>query len=277
MNDSSFIIALLTVLYTLFVVLTERKLLAYAMRRVGPILMGRNGAFQIVFDLVKLVSKETFLIPRPTTTLAPIFLVLLYCCQLLFSQTFIWGPSMFIFDGVDSMILYHLILILFGNIFFTVVGLLSQSRYAIIATVRALVQVISLDIFITIVYSLLAFSSQSVNFHDFVLAQNSFWFIILYGPVASSFIVIFLLESKRTPFDHAETESEVVAGYQVEYSGSMLLMIFLAEYLHLVIASVHFVLFFAGGWCSLNCLWFLPPIFLTPHDSLLFSLVSQIL
>ena len=89
MNEASLIIALFTVLFTLFVVLTERKLLAYAMRRVGPILMGRNGAFQIVFDLVKLVSKETFLIPRPTTTLAPIFLVLLYCCQLLFSQTFI--------------------------------------------------------------------------------------------------------------------------------------------------------------------------------------------
>lgn len=268
MNEASLIIALFTVLFTLFVVLTERKLLAYAMRRVGPILMGRNGAFQIVFDLVKLVSKETFLIPRPTTTLAPIFLVLLYCCQLLFSQTFIWGPSMFIFDGVDSMILYHLILILFGNIFFTVVGLLSQSRYAIIATARALVHVISLDIFITIVYSLLAFSSQSVNFHDFVLAQNSFWFIILYGPIASSFIVIFLLESKRTPFDHAETESEVVAGYQVEYSGSMLLMIFLAEYLHLVIASIHFILFFAGGWYGLNTLWFLPPCFITPHSTL---------
>ena len=89
MNDSSYILALYLVLFTLFVVLVERKLLAYAMRRVGPILMGRNGAFQIGFDLVKLVTKETFLIPRPTTSLAPIFLVLLYCCQLLFSQTFI--------------------------------------------------------------------------------------------------------------------------------------------------------------------------------------------
>ena len=73
MNDSSYILALFTVLFTLFVVLVERKLLAYAMRRVGPVLMGRNGAFQIGFDLVKLVTKETFLIPRPTTTLAPIF------------------------------------------------------------------------------------------------------------------------------------------------------------------------------------------------------------
>ena len=89
MNDSSYILALYLVLFTLFVVLVERKLLAYAMRRVGPVLMGRNGAFQIGFDLVKLVTKETFLIPRPTTSLAPVFLTLLYCCQLLFSQTFI--------------------------------------------------------------------------------------------------------------------------------------------------------------------------------------------
>lgn len=79
---------------------------------------------------------------------------------------------MFLFENVDSMILYHLILILFGNIFFVVVGLLSQSRYTIIATARSLVHVISLDIFVTIIYSLLVFSAQSANFHDFVLSQN---------------------------------------------------------------------------------------------------------
>jgi len=151
---------------------------------------------------------------------------------------------MFLFENLDSMILYHLVLILFGNIFFTMVGLLSQSRYAIIGTVRSLVHVISLDIFITVVYSLLVLSSQSVNFHDFILAQNMYWFFFLYSPLASSFIILFLLESKRTPFDHAETESEVVAGYAVEYSGPMYLIIILSEYFHLLIASIHFVIFF---------------------------------
>lgn len=267
MSESGLIIALFSVLFTLFVVLTERKLLAYAMRRMGPTLMGRNGAFQIALDLFKLLTKEIFLIPRPTTALAPIFLSLLYSCQLLCSQNFVWGPSMFIFENVDSMILYHLILILFGNIFFVIVGLLSQSRYAIIGTARSLVHVISLDIFITVVYSLLVFSSQSANFHDFVLTQNLYWFFFLYSPAASGFVILFLLESKRTPFDHAETESEVVAGYAVEYSGPMLLMTYLAEYLHLVISSIHFVLFFLGGWSALNYLWFLPPVFLTTHDS----------
>jgi len=267
MSETGLILALFSILFTLFTVLTERKLLAYAMRRMGPTLMGRNGSFQILVDLVKLLTKETFLIPRPTSALAPIFLALLFSCQLMFSQNFIWGPSMFIFENVDSMVLYHLILVLFGNIFFVILGLLSQSRYAIIATARSLVHVISLDIFITIIYSLLVFSAQSANFHDFVLVQNMYWFLFLYSPAASGFLILLLLESKRTPFDHAETEAEVVAGYAIEYSGCMLLMIFLAEYLHLIISSIHFILFFLGGWFALEYLCFLLPIFLSTHDT----------
>jgi len=69
----------------------------------------------------------------------------------------------------------------------------------------------------------------------------------LYAPAASGAIIIFLLESKRTPFDHAETEAEVVAGYATEYSGGSLLLCYLGEYLTLVIAAVGFVLLFMGG------------------------------
>jgi NADH:ubiquinone oxidoreductase subunit H len=89
MTDTALLIALCSVLFTLFVVLTERKLLAYAMRRMGPTLMGRNGSFQIALDLFKLMTKEIFLVPRPTTALAPLFLALLYISQLLFSQNFV--------------------------------------------------------------------------------------------------------------------------------------------------------------------------------------------
>jgi NADH:ubiquinone oxidoreductase subunit H len=89
MTETALLIALFSVLFTLFVVLTERKLLAYAMRRMGPTLMGRNGSFQIALDLFKLMTKEIFLVPRPTTALAPLFLALLYISQLLFSQNFV--------------------------------------------------------------------------------------------------------------------------------------------------------------------------------------------
>ena len=176
MSENALIIAIFSILIAFFVVLLERKLLAYAQRRMGPAIMGRNGAFQIGLDLVKLLTKEIFLIPKPTSILAPVFLALLYAIQLVFSQNFIWGPSLFLFENVDSLILYHLTLVLFGNICFVLVGLLSQSRYAIIGTVRALVHVISLDIFVTILYSLLILSSQSANFHDFIINQNIYWF-----------------------------------------------------------------------------------------------------
>lgn len=265
-HEMALLLSLVCILLTLFVVLTERKLLAFAQRRMGPTLMGRNGAFQILADLFKMLTKEIFMIPRPTTVAAPIFLSLLFVTQLLFSLNFIWGPSMFIVDSVDSMILYHLILILLSNIFFSVVGLISHSRYAIIGTVRGLVHVISLDIFVTVLYSLLVLISQSTNFHDFVLLQTSYWNILLYFPAASGFIVVLFLESKRAPFDHSETESEVVAGYSTEYNGPMLLMFFLAEYLHLIIAAIHFSLFFIGGWLSLDLFSFTTPVLSSYHN-----------
>ncbi len=271
MSEGILLSSLLVVLLTLFVVLTERKLLAFAQRRMGPTIMGRNGAFQILADLFKMLTKEIFIIPRPSTTLAPIFLSLLFTAQLLFALNFAWGPSLLLVDSVDSMILYHLILILLSNIFFSVVGLLSQSRYAIIGTVRGLVHVISLDIFITVIYSLLVFSSQSANFHDFVLFQSSYWCLFLYAPAASGFILILFLESKRAPFDHSETEAEVVAGYSTEYNGPMLLMFFLAEYLHLVISAIHFIIFFIGGWNSFEVVMLLPPIFSSYHQINFFS------
>ena len=276
-SEHALISSFLVILLTLFVVLTERKLLAFAQRRMGPTLMGRNGAFQILADLFKMLTKEIFLIPRPATVMAPIFLSLLFVAQLLFSLNFIWGPSMFLVDSVDSMVLYHLILILLSNIFFSVLGLLSQSRYAIISTVRGLVHMISLDIFITLLYSLLVFSSQSTNFHDFVITQSNYWYIVVYAPAASAFVVVLFLESKRAPFDHAETESEVVAGYATEYNGPMLLMIFLAEYLHLIISALHFILFFAGGWFFFDLFSILPPFFASYHDTHSYSVLYLLL
>lgn len=172
MSEFALILSLLLVFMTLFVVLLERKFLAYAQRRMGPAIMGRNGVFQLALDLVKLLTKETFLIPRPSSALAPIALMLLYVIQISFSQTFILGSSLTIFNTVDSLILYHLILVLLSNIFFALVGLMSQSRYATIGTFRALVQVLSLDIFITVMYSFLVLTGQSPHFHDWVVFQS---------------------------------------------------------------------------------------------------------
>ena len=88
-HELNLILSVVTIVLTLFVILTERKLLAFAQRRMGPTLMGRNGAFQILADLFKMLTKEIFLIPRPATVMAPIFLSLLFTTQLLFALNFI--------------------------------------------------------------------------------------------------------------------------------------------------------------------------------------------
>lgn len=89
LHETALLTTLIVVLLTLFVALSERKLLAFAHRRMGPTLMGRNGAFQIVADLFKLMTKEFFLIPRPGTVMAPIFLSLLFTVQILFALNFV--------------------------------------------------------------------------------------------------------------------------------------------------------------------------------------------
>jgi NADH:ubiquinone oxidoreductase subunit H len=91
----------------------------------------------------------------------------------------------------------------------------------------------------------------------------------MFTPLASGFIVVLFLESKRAPFDHAETESEVVAGYATEYSGSMALIFILSEYIHLIIASLHFILFFCGGWGAFELLSLLPSYTAAYHDPVL--------
>jgi NADH-quinone oxidoreductase subunit H len=124
---------------------------------------------------------------------------------------------------------------------------------------------------VTLVYVLLVYAAQSVHFADIVTSQNTYWYATICAPFSASFLLLLLLESKRAPFDHAETESEVVAGYAVEYSGTMLLMFYLAEYLHLIIAAVHIIMFVAGGWYMGSLLTAVAPHLATAHGALTFT------
>ena len=140
------------ILLCLFVVLTERKLLAHVQRRFGPSIAGRNGWLQIILDLVKLLTKEFFILPRSGFNLMPMYISFFYVSQLLFVQNFVFGPSMFLFDQLDGMIFYHLTLVMISNILLIVIGFLSQSKYSIIGVIRGIVHVVSLDVYISVVY-----------------------------------------------------------------------------------------------------------------------------
>jgi NADH:ubiquinone oxidoreductase subunit H len=177
----------------------------------------------------------------------PTLIAFFFVIQLLFIQNFIFGPSLFFFYNIDGVIFYHLILVLLSNIILLLIGFMSQSKYSLLGIFRAIVQIVSMDIFITVTYVLLVLNSNSGNFHDFSITQATVYYIIIFSPLSFIFLIIMLLESKRAPFDHTETESEVVAGYAVEYSGIYLLTFYLVEYFHLIISANHFTICFLGG------------------------------
>lgn len=256
------ILLLLSIVFCLFIVLTERKLLAHAQRRFGPSIAGRNGWYQIILDLLKLMSKEFFILSRSTSYLLPITISLFYAVQLIFIQNFIFGPSIFMYDSLDGVIFYHLILVMLSNILLVLVGFLSKSKYSILGVVRGIVHVVSLDIFITIIYVIVILLNQSGNFHDFILVQNSYWLLFLLSPISFSFLILLLSEAKRAPFDHIETEAEVVAGYATEHGSIFLLVFYLCEYMHLLISANHFTIFFFGTWSYTIVKQVLNPIFL---------------
>lgn len=203
-------------------------------------------------DLVKLATKELFVIPSFLTSFVPTLIAIFFVNQVLFVQNFIFAPSAFFFSNLDGLIFYHLILVMLSNIVLLLIGFLSQSKYSLMGVFRAVVHVVSMDIYITITYVLLVFFSFSGNFHDYTLTQYQAPFIFLLMPAGFMFFIIMLLESKRAPFDHVETEAEVVAGYATEYGGLYLLTFYLVEYFHLIIAANHFVIVFVGGWSLLN-------------------------
>lgn len=270
MSEIFLIFTLLCILLCLFVVLTERKLLAHIQRRYGPSIIGRNGWLQIVVDLIKLMNKEFFILPKSGSYLLPILIVNFYIIQLLFTQNFIFGPSLFLFEKFDGLIFYHLILVLLSNILLLVIGIYSQSKYSLIGVLRSVVHVISLDIFITITYIIIIMIIQSGNFYDLNTFQNNIFFFFLLSPISFGFLIILLVEAKRAPFDHVETESEVVAGYATEHSSIFLLIFYLSEYMHLIISANHFTIFFLGGWSNISISLFLTNIINSFYDVYVF-------
>lgn len=252
------ILVIFFILFCLFVVLVERKFLAHAQRRFGPSIAGRNGYFQIILDLVKLATKELFILPNALTSFVPALISLFFVNQILFIQNFIFAPSLMFLYNVDGVIFFHLILVMGSNLVLIFIGFLSQSKYSLIGVFRGFVHVVSLDVYITVIYVLLVWLNSSGNFHDYVQNQTSAPSAVLFAPIFFLFLVVLLLESKRAPFDHVETESEVVAGYATEYSGIYLLTFYLVEYFHLIISANHFVVLFLGGWAffSPSCLFF---------------------
>ena len=247
-----------------YVTLLERKFAARMQSRIGPYRVGPHGLLQPIADAVKLMMKED-VVPtaadKPVYNLAPI--VFLLPCMFIFA-TIPFAPGLGVAD-LNIGILFFLAVSSMEIVGLFMAGWGSNNKYALLSAMRAVNQIISYDlpfIFSALVPVMLA---GSLRLSDIATAQADLWFIAypVIGQLAFiAFIVSTVAAENRAPFDILEAESELVAGFRVEYSGMKFALIQLGEYAHILGASFLGALLFLGAWSGPGPDWLGPGWFL---------------
>lgn len=240
---------LLAVAYTTWL---ERKAIGYMQGRIGPNRLGPLGLLQPIADVIKLLSKEA-IVP----TLANRYLFLLAPIFTLVPALSAWAVIPFdqgmALANINAGVLYLFMMSSLGVYGTLMAGWSSNSKYALLGALRAAAQTISYEISmgLTLVGVLLA--SGSMNLQEIVLSQKGGiwnWYVWPLFPLVFTYWIAGVAETNRPPFDLAEGESELVAGFHVEYGGINFALFFLAEYVNMILISTIASLFFLGGWCS---------------------------
>jgi NADH-quinone oxidoreductase subunit H len=245
------IYSLLTLIPLLIVIafftLAERKIMASIQRRRGPFIVGFWGFLQPFSDGLKLVLKE-IIIPNkannflfifsPTFTLFLSFVGWIVISFDLYTKLF----------NLNNNLLFVLIISSLGVYGILLSGWSSNSKYALLGSLRSVAQMISYEVSISLIIIPIVLLSSSLNLNQIVSIQNeTIWFIFPLLPLSIIFFISILAETNRAPFDLPEAEAELVAGYNVEYSAITFAMFFLGEYANILLMSSLFVIFFLGG------------------------------
>lgn len=231
-----------------FATLAERKVMASIQRRTGPNVIGFFGFLQPFADGLKAILKEP-IIPRN----ANFFLFIFAPNLVLFLSLVVWifvPLTIQSYTNFSLTLLYIMVisvLEIYGTLF---AGWASNSKYALLGGLRSTAQMISYEIALGFVLLCIILCAGSVNLIDIVLIQyySHVWFLVPLLPLAIIFSICMLAETNRTPFDLPEAEAELVAGYNVEYSGLLFAFFFLGEYSNMLVLSSLFTLLFLGGW-----------------------------
>ena len=260
-----------------YVTLLERKFAARMQSRIGPYRVGPHGLLQPIADAIKLMMKED-VVPtaadRRVFNLAPI--VFLIPCMLIFA-TIPFAPGLGVAD-LNIGILFFLAVSSMEIVGLFMAGWGSNNKYALLSAMRAVNQIISYDlpfIFSALVPVMLA---GSLKLSDIAAAQSGLWFVFypVIGQLAFiAFIVSTLAAENRVPFDILEAESELVAGFRVEYSGMKFALIQLGEYAHMVGSSFLGALLFLGAWAGPGPEW-MGPIWFLLKAMFIFLLVTWV-
>ena len=241
------------ILAVVFLVYFERKVIGYMHSRIGPNRVGPFGLLQTIADTLKLLLKE-IIIPAKSDK----FLFLLAPVLLLIPALAAWAVvplnPHFIIADIDAGLLYLLALTSFGVYGIILAGWSSNSKYAFLGAMRAAAQMVAYEIAMGFALVGVLMAGGSLKLGAIVEAQSGGIFNWFWIPLFPLFIVYFIsgiAETNRHPFDLAEGEAEIVAGFHVEYSGMGFAIFFLAEYINMALISILTSIMFLGGWESI--------------------------
>jgi NADH-quinone oxidoreductase subunit H len=235
----------------------ERKVMAFAQLRKGPNVVGPFGLFQPIADGLKLLVKET-VIPSGANHVVFVAAPILTFSLSLVAWAVIPFAAGVVISNINVGILYLFAISSLGVYGIIMAGWASNSRYAFLGALRSAAQMVSYEVAIGFVLVTVLLCAGSLNLSDIVEAQRHIWFAIPLLPMFVIFFVSGLAETNRLPFDLVEGETEIVAGYFVEYSAMAFALFYLGEYANMILISAMTSVLFLGGW--------LPPFGIEPFS-----------
>ena len=251
------LLKVLVILVPLFIVvayytLAERKVIGYMQNRIGPNRVGPKGLFQPFADMFKLMFKE-IIIPTKSNRYLFIIAPILTFAPSMAAWAVMPFTDTLVFADINAGLLYILAMTSLGVYGVIIAGWASNSKYALLGAMRSAAQIVAYEIAMGFSLVGVLMAAGSLNLGDIVNSQAGgiyHWFILPLFPLFMVYLISGVAETNRAPFDVAEGESEIVAGFHVEYSGMTFAVFFLAEYANMILIAMLAALMFFGGWLS---------------------------